>query len=253
MLTSGDAFSDLCDLYPAEFFEGFAAHFDRNPKPFDLFTGVLNTGQAYVRGKWEKKVDNDKLLKYSGVHLIGAGMSARRLSYELSQVSKSKRASQAVHTNLQAVLNQSETRPYASKAYQSIAFRNGPQSRLDAIHELASALEEAIGQIIALPEEYDEERDARQRAFEFVTDANNAAKKELPKNHALEEAARSFQPLWEEFSTVAYRRGRYKHEIGDYDCKPGNALFAIITKLDPTVAASLAGTAIENIQAQLKG
>jgi hypothetical protein len=253
LLTSEDAFSDLCDLYSAEFFEGFASHFNRNPMPFDLFKGVLNTAQAFMRGKWDKKVEYSKLLQYSGVHLIGAGMSARRLSYELRQVTKSERASQMLHVSLQTILDQSETLPLAKKVYRSIEFRNGPQSRLNAIRELASALEEALGQIIELPEEYDEERQSRQRAFEFVTETNGSSKQVLPKNHASEAAAKAFKPVWEEFSTVAYRRGRYKHEIGGYDCKPGDALIAIIGKLDPTVAVSLAGTAIENIHTQLKG
>jgi hypothetical protein len=251
LLVSDDAFSDLCDLYSADFFEAFALHFDRDPQPFDLFRGVLNTAQAYLRGKWIKEVERGKLLQFTGVHLIGAGLSARRLSYELSQVAKSKPAAEAVHDHLQAVLDQSDARPFGKKAYRSIHFRNGPQSRLSAVHELASALEEAIGQIITLPAEYDEERDARPRAFQFVADKNNAAKRDLPKNHAVEEAARAFQPVWEMFSTVGYRRGRYKYEIGDYDCKPGNALHAIVTKLDRTVAVSLAGTAIENIRPQL--
>lgn len=109
-----------------------------------------------------------------------------------------------------------------------------------------------MGRSSILSREYDEEKDARPRAFEFVTKANDAPKKRLPKNHAVEQAARAFQPVWEDLSTLPYRRGRYKHEIGDYDCKPGNALHAIIAKLDPTVAPSLAGTAIENIHTQLK-
>jgi hypothetical protein len=250
LLTSTDIFSDLCDIYTAEFLTDFAVHFNRAPQPFDLFQRVLSTAHAYVTAKAAKQAEVSKLLQNSGVHLIGAGLSARRLSYELSQISKSKRAAQLVDINLQSVLEDAETRPYATKAYRSARFRSGPQSRLDVIEELAAALEQAIGQIIALPVDYDGEKDARQRALEFVIEANSAAQKTLPKNHAMEQAARAFQPLWEAFSTVDYRRGRYHHEIGGYDCKPGNALFSIITKLDSTVAPSLAGTAIENLRAQ---
>jgi hypothetical protein len=253
ILTSSNIFNDLCDLYDADFFKSFVSHFDRDPKVLDLFRGVHNTGHAYAMGKWAKKAENSDLLKFSGVHLIGAGLSARRLSYELSQVNKSAKASKAVLVNLQKVLWASDARPHGDRTYRSIEFHNGPQSQLTAIHELASALEVAIGQIIELPHKYDEEKGARPGAFEFVARANDAPKKRLPKNHAIEQAARAFQPLWEELSTMPYRRGRYKHEIGDYDCKPGNALHAIIAKLDPTVASSLAGTAIENIRTQRKG
>lgn len=252
LLTSSNIFNDLCDLYDADFYEEFASYFDRNPMVFDLFKGVHNTGHAYVMGKWAKKAENSDLLKFSGIHLIGAGLSARRLSYELSQVNKSAKVSRGVLANLQKVLRTSDARPHGDRTYRSIKFHNGPQSRLTAIHELASALEDAIGEIINLPAEYDDEKDARPRAFDFVTRANDAPKKRLPKNHAMEQAARAFQPLWEELSTLPYRRGRYKHELGDYDCKAGNALHAIITKLDPTVASSLAATAIENVHAQLK-
>jgi hypothetical protein len=213
----------------------------------------LSTAHTYVTAKAAKQAEVSKLLQNSGVHLIGAGLSARRLSYELSQIGKSKRAAQLVDTNLQAVLDQDDARPYATKAYRSARFRSGPQSQLDVIEELAAALEQAIGQIIALPVDHDEEKDARQRALEFVIGANSTAQKTLPKNHAMEQAARAFQPLWEAFSTVDYRRGRYHHDIGGYDCKPGNALFAIITKLDPSVASSLAGTAIENMRTHVKG
>lgn len=252
LLTSGNIFGDLCDIYDADFFDEFASHFDRNPKVFDLFKGVHDTGYAYVKGKWAQRATNSNLLKFSGVHLIGAGLSARRLSYELSQVNKSAKFAKDVQSEVQKAFAESDTRPFGKRTYRSIQFHNGPKSRLTAIHELASALEEAIGQIIQLPYDYDEEKDARPRAFEFVTQANNAPKKPLHRNHAMLEAARAFRPLWEECSTLPYRRGRYKHEIDGYDCKPADALFAIITKLDPTVAPSLPGTAIKNIHAQLQ-
>jgi SAM-dependent methyltransferase len=252
LLRSEDAFSDLCDLYSAEFFEGFASHFNRNPMPFDLFKGVLNTAQAFMRGKWDKKVEYSKLLQYSGVHLIGAGMSARRLSYELRQITKSDRASQMLHLSLEKILDQSETLPRAKKVYRSIEFRNGPQSRLSAIRELASALEEALGNIIELPSKYDEETDAAQRAFDFVSTSNSAAEKLLSKNHAVEEAARAFKPQWEAFSSVAYRRGRFNDRLGVYNCQAGDALHLIIAKLDSKVALSLAGTAIKNVEINLK-
>lgn len=253
LLTSPDLFADLSEIYSTEFFEGFVGHFDRNPQPFEVYLNVIQTAQAYVAGKWRKEAEKSKLLRYTGVHLIGAGLSARRLSEELAQVTKSERAAQTVQAHLEAVLAHGEPRPYARYAHRSALMRNGPQSRLSTIQELASALEAAIGEIIALPSAYDEEKDAKQRAFDFVTEANHTTQKPLPKNYPMEEAARAFRPLWEEFSSVAYRRGGYRNDIGGYNCKPGNALFAIITKLDSTVALSLAGTAIENIRTQSKG
>lgn len=252
LLTSSDIFSDICDIYDAEFFEGLVSRFDGNPKPFDLFRGVTSTAHAYVTGKWAKSAENSKLLQYSGVHLIGAGMSARRLSAELSQVAKSERAVDAIHNSLSATLDDDVTRPHAAKAYRAIQFRAGPQSRLSVIQELASALEEAIEGIIDLPLEYDEEAAAKPTAFDFVSATNSNAQKTLPKNHHMEEAARAFEPLWKTFSSVAYRRGRYDHTIGGYNCEAGVALHQIIAKIDSNVALSLAGTAIENIRIQLK-
>ena len=252
LLTSSDIFSDICDIYDAEFFEGFGSKFDRNPKPFDLFTGVVNTARTYVAGKWAKSVEHSTLLQYSGVHLVGAGLSARRLSYELSQVAKSKSAAQIVHNRLQATLEK-DAYPYASKAYEAATFRTGPQSRVSVIQELAAALEDAIGGLIALPSDSDDEAAAKHTAIDFVSTTNSNTQKTLPKNHPVEEAARAFKPLWEGYSTVAYRRGRYDHTIGGYNCEAGVALHQIIAKIDSNVALSLAGTAIENIKTQSKG
>jgi hypothetical protein len=250
LLTSADLFGDLCDVFPAAFFDTFATHFDRKPHAIELFKGVIDTGRAYVRGKWLKQAEKSKLLQYSGVHLIGAGVSARRLSEALQQLSKSDHASQMMNENLAAVLAGDGTLQHAQTAHAAIIAKNGPQSHLDAIQQLASALETAVGKIIALPQDDDDEDETRQRAFAFVEETNRTKVKVLPKNFALEEAARTFQPLWEEFSTVAYIRGRYKHEIGGYDCAPGRALHQIIRELDSTVAESLVGTAIENIRTQ---
>ena len=215
-----------------------------------LFKGVIDTGHAYVRGKWLKQAEKSKLLQYSGVHMMGAGVSARQLSKALQQLSKSDLANQMVSVTLAKVLAADTSRPLASKAYICPAATSGPQSRLDVVKELASALEAAIDQIITLPLDDDDAAEARERAFTFVADANRTKVKVLPKNFALEEAARTFQPLWEEFSTVAYIRGRYKQEISRYDSEPGRALYQIIRKLDSTVAESLAGTAIEKIRVQ---
>lgn len=252
LLTSQDMFSDLGDIYTFEFLEAFTCHFDSDPTPIDLFQGVERTGRAYIDAKWRKQVDKSMLLKYSGVHLLGAGLSARRLSEELGQVAKSTRANQNVQDNLRTIFNQSDIRPCGKRAFQSSSFRNGPQLRLAAIQELASALAEAIGAIVSLPEDYADEKAMKYEALDWVDEVNDAAQKTLSKNYAMEEAARAFKPTWEEFSSVAYRRGRYHHDIGGYDCKAGNALFAIITKLDTAVAPSLAGTAIENLRSQLK-
>jgi hypothetical protein len=248
--TSSDLFNDICDIYDAEFLIEFTSRFDGNPEPFDLFAGVANTARAYVMSKWAKSVESSTLLKYSGVHLIGAGLAARRLSDELTQVAKSKHAAHAIHGRLQATLKDDTTRPHAERAYKSAVFRTGPQSRLSVIQELASALEEAIEEIITLPPEYDEESDATPRAFEFVSATNDAFEKTLPKNYPMEQAARAFKPLWKEFSSVAYRRGRYDHTIGGYNCQAGVALHQIIAKLDTKVALSLAGTVIEKIRKQ---
>src|SRR6056297_950953 len=93
LLTSHDLFADLCDLYDPEFYITFACRFDRNPHPVALVQGVHETAKAYLEAKWRKRAARSQLLKHSGVHLMAAGLAARRLSYALSQVGKSARAS----------------------------------------------------------------------------------------------------------------------------------------------------------------
>ncbi|MEH6740874.1 MAG: hypothetical protein V7695_20355 [Sulfitobacter sp.] len=213
-----------------------------------LFKGVIDTGHAYVCGKWLKQAEKSNLLQYSGVHMMGAGVSARQLSEALQQLGKSDLANQIVSATLAKVLAADTSRPQALKAYICPAAPSGPQSRLDVIQQLASALEEAIGQIIALPLDGDDAAAARERAFTFVADANRTKVKTLSKYFAVQEAARAFQPLWEEFSSVAYLRGGYKFTSQGYECEPGTALHQIIRKLVSTVAESLVGTAIENVR-----
>lgn len=251
LVSSSDLFNDLCDIYDTNFLTEFAARFDRNPAPFELFEGVTNTARAYVTGKWAKLAENSKLLQHSGVHLIGAGLSARRLSEELKQVAKSKCATQAIYDRLSATLENEAGYPYAAKAYKSATFRTGPQSRLSVIQELAAALEEAIAGFIDLPSDYEDEAAAKPLAFDFVSVANSEAQKILPKNHPMEEAALAFHSVWAAFSTAPYRRGRYDHSIGGYNCEAGNALHQIVENLDSKVAPSLAATAIENVRAHL--
>ena len=111
LLESAEVFSDLSDLYPEEFYQDFVEHFDRAPHPLDLVKGVLNTAYAYVYGKWRKQADNGFFLKFTARHLIGAGLSARRLAYELRQVQKSDLATDWVALKLPAQFAESE-RPY---------------------------------------------------------------------------------------------------------------------------------------------
>lgn len=248
--TSPDLINEIHEIYGADFLKSFASRFDRKPEPHDLLEGVTDTACAYVTGKWGKAVDKSKLLKYSGIHLIGAGLSARRLSYELRQIAKSERASHAVYNQLRAKLAAHADRPFAANTYTSAMQNTGPRSRLTVIQELASALEDAIDDIIPLPVDYADEAGATQRAFDFVTDNNNAAEKLLPKSYPMEAAAGAFKPIWERFSTVAYRRGRFDHTRGGYNSEAGSALFLIVSKLDSNVAESLARTAIENVRRQ---
>lgn len=253
LLVSHNVTDDLWTLYPASFIEDLAERFDRHPQPIELMQGVLDTGSAYLEAKWLKQVERGNWLKYSGTHLISAGLAARKLSGALTQLSRSAPAAQAVQERLSIVLAQDPTSPNANLAHEASMRRSGPQARLATFEQLASALEAAIANIIPLPDEYDEEKDARDRARMFVEHANAQTKHRLPKNHAVEEAARAFKPLWEDFSTVPYRRGRYRDEVVGYNCEPGAALHQIIARLDSTVALSLVGNAINKIWIQSKG
>ncbi|MBS1302147.1 hypothetical protein [Loktanella sp. SALINAS62] len=247
LLTSADTHHDLCNLFPAAFVDSFATRFDRAPHPIEIFRGVIETGHAYVRGKWLKQAEKSKLLQYSGVHMMGAGVAARQLAASLNQLTKSDLANQMVSSKLAEALDADPGLTHGRKAYVTPNAPSGPQSQLATLHQLAIALEDGISQIIALPSEDDDADAARERAFDFVDDVNGRKVKVLSKYFAIEEAARAFQPLWERHSTTPFIRGRY-HETGGYDCAPGRALHQIVRKLDSTVAESLAGTAIENIR-----
>ena len=247
LLESTDVFSDLSDLYPEEFYRHFAGHFDRAPHPLDLVKDVLNTAYAYAYGKWRKQADNGFFLKFTARHLIGAGLSARRLAYELRQVQKSDLATDWVALNLPAQFADSE-RPYGQCAYRAARLHNGPKARLRHIEELAAALETAIAEIVPLPADSEDEAQACADLSHWADEINQTHRRGLSKNFAMEEAARCFRPIWERHSTLPFQRGRYRHEIGGYDCKPGNALHAIIARIDRSIAPSLAGTAIENIR-----
>jgi hypothetical protein len=248
--TSADLLDDLWQIYDIEFMTEYTAQFDLAPTPIDLEFGVMNTARAYVFGKWAKSAENSVWLKKSGAHLIGAGLSARKLSYQLGQLSKSKRAIQAIQNQLHAALESETNRPYALKTYKSATLRTGPQSQLEVIRELVSTLEDAIGELVPLPDDKTDKEIVAWQAVEFVNANNSTKEKPLPKNHAVEAAARVFRTVWNEFSTVPYQRGRYDQTIGGYDSKAGVALHKIIAKLDSNVALSLAGTAIENVRKQ---
>ena len=243
---SHDLFSDLCDIYTPEFYATFADRFDRAPNPSALENGVHETAEAYLMGKWRKRADNSALLKYSGVHLMGAGLAARRLASELTQVAKSDLASTVI--TIRTGKKSGSDKPYGRVLEAARLKHLGPQVRLRSIIETCAALEEAIATLIDLPDDATEEPNERQRALDFAESFNANHEKELSKNHAVESAALAFQPVWEEFSTVRYARGRYKHERGGYDSAPVNALYEIINQLDSMVARSLVGTAIENIR-----
>lgn len=244
LLKSHDLFADLCDLFTPAFYISFAKRFDRHPHPIALVQGVHKTATAYVEAKWHKRVSQSQLLKFSGVHLLSAGLAARRMSYALAQISKSDRASQIVSFRYGKQLNE---RPLAQRLAKL-----GPQSRLTSLMETSAALEDAIASFLPLPDDPDEEKEYRSTALEFVKADNASTRQPLTKNHPMESAARAFQPVWTEFSTKQFARGRYKFDPPGYDSEAANALHDIVRTLDSTVPNSLAGTAIENVRKQLK-
>jgi hypothetical protein len=247
LLNSSNLISDLDATYCDTFLRDFTRHFDRNPSAVELIEGVHTTARAYLAGRQQKAVDKDQFLQRTGQHLIGVGLAARRLDYALRQVSKSGVAADILNENLKKTL--AEQGQHGWTATRSAKNQIGPGNPLKYLIDTAQALEQAAGGILALPEEYDEERDAKARALQFAEDFNTGRKSKpdrLPANHALEQAARAFRPTWERFSSLLYARGRYHHDLGRYDSKPAFALFQIIRKLDSTTAESLVGTAIEN-------
>mgnify|MGYP003133637569 CR=1 FL=1 len=242
LMTSHDLFADLCDLYEPEFYIPFASRFDREPHPVALVQGVHETAKAYLEATWRKCAARSQLLKHSGVHLIAAGLAARRLTYALSQISKSDRASTIIFLRYE---RQTSERPLA----QRLA-RFGPKARLQALSETSAALEAAIASFVTLPDDPADEKDRKPWALEFVEHFNAKRRKKLAKNHPMERAALAFQPMWEEFSSKRFARGPYKHDPPGYDSPAADALYEIIKRLDASIAPTLAGTAIENVRAQ---
>jgi len=243
LMTSRDLFADLCDLYEPEFYISFASRFDRDPHPVSLVKGVHETAKAYLEAKWRKRAAKSQLLKHSGVHLMAAGLAARRLTYALSQISKSDRASTIIFLRYE---QQTSERPLA----QRLA-RFGPEARLQALSETSAALEAAIASFITLPDDPADEKDRKPWALEFAEDFNaKPPRKKFTKNHPMECAARAFQPMWQEFSSKRFARGPYKHDPPGYDSPAADALYEIIKRLDASLAPTLAGTAIENVRAQ---
>jgi hypothetical protein len=180
--------------------------------------------------------------------MISAGVAARQVSHSLNQIAKSDLANAMISNHLPAAIG--AKRPFAEQVHQKVARQLGPEKRLQHIEELCAALSEAIGQIIPLPDDDEDAKNMTGWSFDFVDEVNAAHEKTLSKNHAIELAAICFRSTWEAHSTLKYHRGRYKFERGDYDSPPADALFAILTKLDSTIAPSLVGTALENIRKQ---
>lgn len=247
---SHDLSSDLAEIYPAKFFVSFAKRFDRSPAPFDLIQPVEAVARAYLRGKWEKAAERSNLLKYSGAHMIQAGVAARQVARELRQITKSDLAHSLVADRLSEATG--AARPFAATVQERAERHHGPEKALQHIEELCAALSEAIDGIIPLPPEDEDAPKMTVSSFDFVEEFNAARQKTLAKNHPMEMAARAFRPTWEAYSTLKYQRGRYKFERGDYDSPPANALFEIVTRLDSSIPLSLAGTAIENVRTQPK-
>lgn len=245
LLHSANIYDDLGAIYTNEFLLAFAEHFDRAPHPVELMEGVFATARAYVNGKWRKQIERDRWRKYSGVNLIRAGLSARRLAWSLRQIGKSGPATDAVLEQLGDTLREGD-RALGRRAYQSSLNRSGPATQLRTIQELVASLEDAISELIEVPEDPNEEWGRKPYAINYVNEKNLSATRTLTKNFPVEEAARVFRPVWEKFSTVPYRRGRYYFELGRYDCKAGDALHEILSRLDRSIAPSLSGTAIEN-------
>lgn len=244
LLTGHDLFADLCDLYDPEFYISFARRFDRNPHPIALVQGVHETAKAYLEAKWRKRAARSQLLKHSGVHLMAAGLAARRLTYALSQISKSDRASTIISLRYE---RQASERPLA----QRLA-RFGPEARLHALHETSAALEAAIASFMTLPDDPADEKDCKPWALAFAENFNAKRWKKLRQNHPMECAVLAFQPMWEEFSSERFTRGRYKYDPPGYDSPAADALYEIVKRLNASVAPTLAGTAIEYARTQLK-
>lgn len=245
LAASRDYTGDLMALFDHEFLVAFSRHFNREPHPYDLLVGAIETARTYVGAKWLKRADSGKLLKYSGVHLIEAGLAARHLSKELGQVKKSALAAAVIQRRLERHLEESD----GSKSVlsSSLHHRVGPAARFDEISELAALLEEAIGTFVELPSEERGEVYSKTEALEFAASTNTAPRRRLRKNHAVEAAAKAFRPLWEAHSSERYARSSYRHDQGGYVCPPADALHMIISRLDSTVALSLVGTAISQI------
>lgn len=251
LLVSDNLFGDLCDVFPDEFYTGFAQMFDGTPSGPELFKVVHVTARAYLIGKHEKQAAQKPFLEHTGRHLFETGLAAHRLAYSLRQVGKSEFAASSVAEKMAQHTGQTRLRGNAARSRAST--KNGPQRPLQYLQELVEALEGAMDDLVGVPARQDNEGDFRKKALarvEVLDDARLAAKAAQSKHHALECAALAFRPFWTAHSQVKYQRGRYHHDRGGYDSPPARALHRIIANLDKTVALSLTETAIENIRTQ---
>ncbi|PCJ91187.1 MAG: hypothetical protein COA50_16805 [Flavobacteriaceae bacterium] len=245
---SNDIHTDLAAIYTDAFLFDLAPFFDKSPLPFELIKGVHATARAYIKGKVEKAAHDSTLLKYTGVHLIEAGVAAKQLQYSLQQLRKSPVMEALLFENTETHLN--ESTPRGLDAYKTSQHRTGPDDPLAFLRELSNALSEAANDIIPLPHKLETDAEIQSRAKWFVTQTNadrKETRRKLAAHHALEQAARTFRPTWEQHSTKLYTQGRYHHDRGGYDSKPVTAFHKIIEKIDSRVAESLAGTAIKNV------
>ena len=237
LLESHDLFSDLCDLYQPDFYISYASRFDRNPHPVALVQGVHATAKAYVEAKWLKRATKSKLLKYSGVHMVDAGIAAKRLTYALGQISKSDRAAIIIGLRFERQLHD----PLLVQRFRTL----GPKARLQSLIDTSAALEAGIASFMPLPDDPDDEDEYRFSALEFVAEYNAKTFKKPRKNHPMECAARAFHPVWKEFSTRNFARGRYRYDPPGYDSPAADALQEIVRKLNSSVAPSLGSGPID--------
>ena len=110
---SDDVGAELAQIYPAEFYLSFAERFNRAPSPFELIHPVEIVARNYLHGKWQKAAERSKLLKYSGAHMISAGVAARQVSHSLNQIAKSDLANAMISNILPAAIR--TKRPFAEQ------------------------------------------------------------------------------------------------------------------------------------------
>jgi len=242
---SSDLTRDLLTIYDKTFFVEFVNYFDAELDPLDLVETTLDTARAYIIGLNSKQANKSNFRTYTGRHILKAGVAARDLELSLRQITKSDLAEYVLNWNMENIAKGKS--PKTDQLLDHIQRQFGPSNPLEIHRIIAESFASAVDGLISLPDKDETEREyiARGDAFSQQVQSDKWRKvSKVPAHHALQRAAITFKPLWEQHSSRLYHKGRYDETKGGFYSPPARALHFVIRKIAPEVKLTLVGTAI---------